>query len=121
MEKSILIVDDALFMRKVIRRNLEAIGCTEVTEAASGEEALTLFEEHKPDMMLLDITMPGISGLDVLKQVMEKEPRTTVIMCSAIGQESMIQRAVMEGAADFIVKPFKTEEFQKVVKAYLNN
>lgn len=121
MEKSILIVDDALFMRKMIRRNLEAIGCTDVTEAASGEEALTLFEENKQDLILLDITMPGISGLDVLEQVMEKEPRTTVIMCSAVGQESMIQKAVMKGAADFIVKPFHTDEFQKVVKAYLNN
>lgn len=119
MKKKILIVDDALFMRKMIRKILEEIGCTEITEAQDGEEAILKYDEIKPDLILMDITMPQMSGVEALEKIMEKNPNQQIIMCSAVGQEMMIQKAVEMGAADFIVKPFDKEKFQKVVERYL--
>ena len=115
MEEKVLIVDDAMFMRKVIRKNLEECGFVNIMEAADGEEALRIYEKELPDLVLLDITMPGMSGLEVLEQIRMEDDTSKVIMCSAVGQESMIQRAVTAGAEEFIVKPFRPEEFRKIV------
>ena len=115
MEKKILVVDDAMFMRKFIRRILEEAGYSDIYEAENGEKALMLFEERRPDLVLLDITMPGMSGIQVLEEMKKRNQDTVVIMCSAIGQESMICQAVEKGAADFITKPFKQEEFIRIV------
>ena len=112
----ILIVDDAMFMRKVIRRTLEANGYTDIIEAGDGEQALDIFEKEHPRLILLDITMPGMSGLDVLEKIMKIDSQVKVIMCSAMGQEMMIQKAIFSGALDFIVKPFKEEEFIRVIR-----
>ena len=80
MGKKILVVDDALFMRRVIRKNLEGSGYQDIEEACSGEEALELFSREKPDLVLLDITMPGMSGLEVLEEIRKKDPAAKVIM-----------------------------------------
>lgn len=117
--KKIMIVDDAMFMRKVIRKNLEDCGYTEIIEAEDGDRALELFEAEKPDLTLLDITMPGKSGLQVLEEIIRRNPAAKVVMCSAVGQEMMIRQAIEAGATDFIVKPFKSEEFIRVVKNYM--
>ena len=119
MGKKILIVDDALFMRKVIRNVLEESGYTDITEAQDGKEALLKYEEGRPDIILLDITMPGMSGLEILEEILRRNPDQKVVMCSAIGQEAMIQKAVDMGAADFIVKPFEKEKLRKTVERYL--
>ena len=118
MGTKILVVDDALFMRRVIRKNLEGSGYQDIEEACSGEEALELFSREKPDLVLLDITMPGMSGLE---EIRKKDPAAKVIMCSAMGQEQMITNALMLGASDFIVKPFKADEFMKVVEYTLSS
>lgn len=115
MEKKIIIVDDAMFMRKLIRRNLEAEGYRDIIEASDGESALELFWKEKPDLMILDITMTGMTGMKVLEEIMPKAPWVKVIMCSAVGQETMILDALSKGAADFIVKPFKNDEFIKII------
>ena len=120
MGKKILVVDDALFMRRVIRKNLEGSGYRDIEEACSGEEALELFSREKPDLVLLDITMPGMSGLEVLEEIRKKDPAAKVIMCSAMGQEQMITNALMLGASDFIVKPFNAVEFMTVVDYILS-
>lgn len=116
MGMKILIVDDALFMRNVIRKNLEECGYRETMEAADGKEALELYRKWQPDLVLLDITMPGISGLEVLEQLRRESPEARVIMCSAVGQDQMIANALKLGAFDFIVKPFKKEEFKKIIE-----
>ncbi|WP_455616077.1 response regulator [Eisenbergiella sp.] len=116
MGKKILIVDDALFMRRVIRKNLEECGYQEIAEAADGKEALELYRQLKPDLVLLDITMPGMSGLEVLEELHRESPEARVVMCSAVGQDQMITNALMLGALDFIVKPFKADEFKKIVE-----
>lgn len=115
MEKKIMIVDDAMFMRKIIRKTLEAEGYHNIIEAPDGETALELFWDERPDLMILDITMPGISGIEVLEEVMTKAPWAKVVMCSAVGQETMIVDAISKGASDFIVKPFKNDEFIRVI------
>lgn len=108
--KKILIVDDAVFMRSMLKRVINSAGAYEVLEAPNGEAALSIYREVSPDLVFLDISMPGISGIEVLRQMIGINEHALVIMCSAIGQESMIVEALDIGAADFIVKPFKPEQ-----------
>lgn len=115
MEKKIMIVDDAVFMRMTIRKTLEKAGYADILEAADGDEAIALYRKENPDLVLLDITMPGKSGIEVLDEIIKYDPKAKVVMCSAVGQEMMIQKAIGCGAQEFIVKPFKREELQKVV------
>lgn len=119
MNKKVMIVDDAVFMRNIIRKNLEQCGELSITEAKDGEEAVECFKAAKPDLVLLDITMPGKSGLEVLDEILHIDPAVKIIMCSAMGQERMITKAIEKGASEFIIKPFKSEEFQKTVKNIL--
>ncbi|MGI6069006.1 MAG: response regulator [Blautia sp.] len=119
MREGILIVDDAMFMRRIIRDALEEEGYHNLWEAGDGDEAIRIFKTKNPGMVLLDITMPGRSGMEVLKDMHEASPQTKIIMCSAIGQEEHIRRALRMGASDFIVKPFKKEELQEIVRKYL--
>ncbi len=119
MGKKILVVDDAMFMRKMIRKILTEGGYAEIEEAKDGDEALELFDRFAPDLVLLDITMPGKSGLEVLELLLKKSPQTRVIMCSAVGQEATVRQSLMLGASDFIVKPFKADEFMRTVERCL--
>ena len=121
MDKKIMIVDDAMFMRKTIRNALEGGGFSSIVEAADGETAIVMYQKEMPDLVLLDITMPGKSGMEVLEEIMRIRPEGKVVMCSAIGQEMMIQKAILAGAKEFIVKPFKKEEMLKVVKYCLGD
>jgi two-component system chemotaxis response regulator CheY len=102
-EKKILIVDDSALMRKVLRDILEAEGYTNVSEAANGQEALDLCAKEKPELMFLDIIMPEVSGMDVLRELHGGVP---TIVVSAVGQHAVIDEAKKLGALDFIVKPF---------------
>lgn len=102
----ILIADDAMFMRKSIRQILESNGHEVVGEAADGGETVMKFIELKPDVIILDITMPGVSGMDALKQLREIDNEVKIIICSALGQQDIIAEAIISGAQDFIVKPF---------------
>ena len=115
----IMIVDDAAFMRMMIKENLKKVGFSDFIEAGNGEEAVTLFTDMKPDLTLLDITMPVKDGLVALQEIREKDPTAKIVMCSAMGQESMVIEAVKLGALDFIVKPFKPERLLQTVKNVL--
>lgn len=105
-----LIVDDAVFMRSMQKRIISGSGNYEVYEAGDGEEAVVLYEKLRPGLVLLDISMPGMNGIEALKRMREIDENAFVIMCSAIGQDSMMKEAVDCGARDFIVKPFKAEQ-----------
>ena len=115
----IMIVDDAAFMRMMIKENLRKVGFADFVEAGDGEEAVKLFAETRPDLVLLDITMPVKDGLAALQELRAIDPAARVIMCSAMGQESMVIEAVKFGAVDFIVKPFKPERLIQTVKNVL--
>ena len=102
----ILIVDDALFMRRLIRDALEAVGFEVVGEAGNGREALAMFEEMKPDLMTLDIIMPELDGIQVLQELRQKNKDAKVVMITAVDQREYMLKAMNLGVSDFIVKPF---------------
>jgi len=102
----ILVADDAMFMRMALRKILEEADY-EVCEARDGEEMIRVYEQEKPDLITLDITMPKMDGLEGLKVLKEKYPEAKVIMCSAMGQQAMVLDAIRSGAHDFIIKPFE--------------
>ncbi|MDR3072009.1 MAG: response regulator [Clostridiales Family XIII bacterium] len=115
----ILIVDDAVFMRMMIQENLRKAGYNLFYEAGNGQEAVLLYAEHNPDLVLLDITMPIKDGIAALQEIREIDSSAKVIMCSAMGQENMVIEAIKFGAVDFIVKPFKPERLLQTVKNVL--
>ena len=111
--------DDAAFMRKVIKDTLSKNGFTDLHEAVDGADAVAKYDEVQPDLVILDITMPNMDGLEALKAIKSKNPAANVIMCSAMGQEAMVMDAIKSGAKDFIVKPFKPDRIMKTVTAIL--
>lgn len=115
----ILIVDDAAFMRMMVKDNLKKAGYSDFCEAGNGEEAIVKFTENKPDLVLLDITMPIMDGIQALQSIKQSNPQAKVIMCSAMGQEGMVVEAIKLGALDFIVKPFKPERLIQTVRNVL--
>ena len=121
MAKRVLVVDDAAFMRMMIKDILVNNGFEVVGEASNGEEAIKKYDELKPDLMTLDITMPVMDGLQCLKSLKEQYSDAKVVMCSAMGQQAMVIEAIQAGAKDFIVKPFQKdrvlEAINKVVGA----
>jgi two-component system chemotaxis response regulator CheY len=106
---SILVVDDAVFMRKMVKDALSAAGHEIVGEAANGLEAVARFQELKPDLTTLDITMPEKDGLAALADIVGSDPSARVVMCSALGQETKVVQALKLGAKDFVVKPFQAD------------
>ena len=119
MSKKIMLVDDAAFMRMMIKNTLKQNGYTDIIEAKDGEEAIELFKQENPDLTLLDITMPNIGGLEALREIKNINKECKVIMCSAMGQENMVVEALKSGAEDFIVKPFKPDRIMKTISNIL--
>ena len=112
----ILIVDDAAFMRMMIKDILTKNGYEIAAEAENGQKAVEKYAETKPDLVLMDITMPEMDGIQSLKKIKEIDPAANVIMCSAMGQQAMVIEAIQSGAKDFIVKPFQAERVLEAVK-----
>ncbi|MFN6991615.1 MAG: chemotaxis protein CheY [Fervidobacterium sp.] len=116
----VLVVDDAAFMRMMLKDILTKAGHEVVGEAANGVEAVEKYKELKPDVVTMDITMPEMNGIDAIKEIKKFDPNATVIVCSAMGQQAMVIEAIQAGAKDFIVKPFQAarvvEAVQKVLK-----
>ena len=115
----ILVVDDAAFMRMMVKDTLSKNGYTDLYEAADGVQAVETYNEVKPDLVIMDITMPNMDGLEALRAIMGANPGANVVMCSAMGQEAMVIDAIKSGAKDFIVKPFKPERIIKTVEQLL--
>lgn len=116
MGKNILVVDDAAFMRMMIKDILTKNGYTVVGEAENGVKALEKYNELKPDLVLMDITMPEKDGIQALKDIKAADSAAHVIMCSAMGQQAMVIEAIQSGAKDFIVKPFQADRVLEAVK-----
>lgn len=119
MQKRILIADDALFMRALLKKILLESGYSICGEASTGKEAVQMFQILKPDLVTLDITMPELDGISALKQIREYDPTAKVVMCTAMGQKSLIIEAIELGAKDYIIKPFQpdriVEAFEKIL------
>ena len=105
----VLIVDDAAFMRISIKNMLTKNGYEIVGEAENGAMGVQMYKDLQPDIVTMDITMPEMSGLDALKEIIKADPQAKVVMVSAMGQEAMVREAIVSGAKGFIVKPFKEE------------
>jgi two-component system chemotaxis response regulator CheY len=119
MSRRVLIVDDAAFMREMLRDLLTEAGYEIVGEAVDGDQAVALFRETSPDVVTLDIVMPRKSGLEALREIHALDASACVIMCSALGQEALVMQALEAGARDFIVKPFKPDQALGVIEKAL--
>lgn len=117
----ILTVDDSAFMRGIIKAALRAAGYTEIYEASDGIQALERYNQLKPNLVMMDITMPNMNGLEALKAIRAADTGANVVMCTAMGQEYMVMEAMRLGARDFIVKPFKSERILKMAAAIIGN
>ena len=109
MAKNILICDDAAFMRMMIKDILTKNGYNIAGEAENGQKAVEKYAELKPDLVLMDITMPEMDGIAAVKEIKTTYPDAKVVMVSAMGQQAMVIEAIRSGAADFIVKPFQPD------------
>lgn len=116
MAKKILICDDAAFMRMMLKDILVREGYDVCGEAANGLQAVERYEELKPDLVFLDITMPEMDGIQALKKIKAFETSAKVIMLSAMGQQAMVTECIKSGAKDFVVKPFQSQKVLETVK-----
>ena len=119
---SVLIVDDASFMRMVLKKIILQSGNRVIAEASNGDEAIMMYKKYKPDLVFLDIVMPPgkltKDGLDALKIIMKEYPEAKVIMCSSMGQQTLITEALKIGAKDFVVKPFRPVKVLEAISKY---
>ncbi|GIM44621.1 chemotaxis protein CheY [Collibacillus ludicampi] len=115
----IMIVDDAAFMRSLLRQLLTSNGHEVVAEASNAEEAVRKYQEIQPDLVTMDITMPDMDGIEGLKRILGLDPHAKVIMCSAMGQQAMVVEAIKAGAKDFIVKPFDSKRVIEAIESVL--
>lgn len=115
----VLVVDDAAFMRMMLRTILLEEGHEIVAEAANGKEAVSAYMSVKPDLVTMDITMPELDGVGAVKEIRRADPNARIIMCSAMGQKAMVVEAITAGAKDFVVKPFHRERVIESVNKVL--
>lgn len=115
----VLIVDDAAFMRMMIKDILSKNGFEIAGEAPNGMKAVELYKAEKPDIVTMDITMPEMDGIQALKEIRSFDSGAKIIMCSAMGQQAMVMEAIKSGAKDFIVKPFQAERVLEAIKKVL--
>ncbi|MCG8539807.1 MAG: response regulator [Clostridia bacterium] len=116
MGNGILIVDDAAFMRMMIRDVLSKNGYEILGEAENGQKAIEKYKELNPDLVIMDITMPEVDGIQAVKEIKKLSPDAKIVMCSAMGQQAMVIEAIQAGARDFIVKPFQADRVIEAVK-----
>ena len=118
MALKVLIADDSAFMRSIVKNVLTQAGVTDITEAVDGQDAIIKYDQINPNLCFFDIMMPNKTGLEALKEIMEKHPDAKIVMCTSVGQEKVVQEAVETGATDFITKPFKPEDIKEVVSKF---
>lgn len=119
MANGILVVDDAAFMRMMIKDVLTKNGFNIAGEAENGVKAIEVFKETNPDLVIMDITMPEMDGIQAVREMKKIDDAAKIIMCSAMGQQAMVIEAIQAGAKDFIVKPFQPERVVEAVKKVL--
>lgn len=119
MPGKVLIVDDAAFMRMMIKDILSNNGYEVIGEANNGLKAVEMYKKERPDIVTMDITMPDMDGIAAVKEIKKLDPSAKIIMCSALGQQTMVMDAIQAGARDFIVKPFQPDRVLEALKKVL--
>ena len=120
MTKTILIVDDALFTRMMLRNILSQNGYSAVVEAETGAEAVWAYERWKPDLVIMDINMPEMDGMTAVRNILSLHPEARIIICSALGEKHLMMEALEAGVKDFITKPFQPDKVLEVVQKVLS-
>ncbi|HPT87866.1 MAG TPA: response regulator [Bacillota bacterium] len=120
MRNRVLVVDDAAFMRMMIKDILRKGGYEVVGEAEDGAKAIEKYKELQPDLVTMDITMPDMDGITAVKEIRKIDPNALIIMCSAMGQQAMVIDAIQAGARDFVVKPFQPDRVLEAVRKVLS-
>ena len=120
MKSSVLICDDALFMRTMIKDILSEAGYNVVGEASTGAEAVASYRELQPSLVTMDIVMPEMGGIDAVREIIADDPNAKILMCSAMGQQALVIEALQAGAKDFIVKPFQPSRVLEAVQRVLS-
>lgn len=120
MAHSVLVCDDAIFMRTMIADILTQAGYQVVGEAESGVEAVQRYQELKPDLVTMDIVMPEMGGIDAVREIVKLDPDARILMCSAMGQQALVVEAIQAGAKDFVVKPFQPARVLEAVQRLLS-
>jgi two-component system chemotaxis response regulator CheY len=116
---TVLVCDDAVFMRTMVSDILSQAGFTVVGEAENGKQAVEKYQELKPDLVTMDIIMPEMGGIEAVKKITQMDPGARILMCSAMGQQSLVQEALQAGARDFVVKPFQPSRVLEAVQRVL--
>ena len=119
MKARVLVVDDAIFMRKMISDILEGNDMEVVGEADTGALAVEKYKELKPDLVTMDIIMPEMNGIDAVRQIILHDSQARIVMCSALGQQALVQDALTAGAKDFLIKPFNPSRVIEVISKIL--
>jgi len=119
MTNGVLIVDDAAFMRMMIRDILTKNGFKVAGEAENGQKAIDKYKELNPDLVIMDITMPEVDGIQAVREIKAYDPNAKIIMCSAMGQQAMVIESIQAGAMDFVVKPFQADRIIEAVNKVL--
>ena len=119
---NVMVCDDAIFMRKFLKKVIEQNGDKVIAEATNPDEAIDFYMQHKPDLMLLDIIMPrgqkASDGIEALRAIISQDPKARIVMCSSLGQEKLIEEAKQIGAVDFIAKPFQPKQITQVLSKF---
>ena len=115
----LMIVDDTLFMRRMLRDLLTRQGYEVVAEARNGREALENYQQTHPDLVIMDITMPEMDGISAVRAILQVHPQARIVMCSALGQDGPVMEALQAGAQDFVLKPFLPEKVLEAVQKNL--
>lgn len=116
---TVLVCDDAVFMRTMVSDILSQAGFTVVGEAENGKQAVEKYQQLKPDLVTMDIIMPEMGGIEAVKKITQLDPGARILMCSAMGQQSLVQEALQAGARDFVVKPFQPSRVLEAVQRVL--
>lgn len=120
MKLKVLVVDDAIFMRRMISDILVENGMEIVGEADTGAKAIEKYKELRPDLVTMDIIMPEMNGIDAVRKIVEFDAQAKVVMCSALGQQALVQDAITAGARDFLIKPFNAARVVEVIAKVFN-
>ncbi|MFW5735984.1 MAG: response regulator [Halanaerobium sp.] len=120
MKKKVLLVDDAAFMRMMLKKILEELDFEVIAEAKSGKEAVRFYNQYKPDLVTMDLSMPEMDGIKATEKIIAKDTEAKIIICSALGQKRKIIESVKAGAKDFILKPFDKESISRKIKSLVD-
>jgi two-component system chemotaxis response regulator CheY len=121
MKPKVLVVDDAIFMRKMIAEILVENGMDVIGEADNGSSAVERYKQLKPDLVTMDIIMPEMNGIDAVRKIVAFDSKARIVMCSALGQQALVQEAITAGAKDFLIKPFNPSRVVEVVNKIMDH